>query len=152
MNEIIAIVAQWGLAIPAALLVVALVLRAKWAEDLPEAAIAGIATVVLVKLAGWLRFESRPFVVEHMPSLVPHAPDNAFPSDHLAAAGLAFAFLWPRSKALAVVVLLFAAAIGTARVMARLHWPIDIAVGFLLGMLAYVLTRAAFTQKSLVRR
>jgi membrane-associated phospholipid phosphatase len=147
MNEFAAIIAQWALVIPAALVLIALVLRAQWREDLSEAGIAGIVTVALVKVAGALRFESRPFVVEHVPPLVPHVPDNAFPSDHLAAAGLAFAFLWPRSKSLAIVALLFAAAIGTARVIARLHWPIDIVIGFALGTLAVALTRAAFARK-----
>ncbi len=152
VNEIAAITAQWGLAIPAVLVLVVNVLRAQWSEDLPEAAIAGIATVAFVKIAGALRFESRPFVVEHVPSLVPHAPDNAFPSAHLAAAGLAFAFLWPRSKVLAAVVLLVAAAIGAARVIARLHWPIDIVVGFLLGTLGIALTRAALRTSLIAAR
>lgn len=142
MHSLIAIVAQWFLLIPAIIVAVLIYVRAQWRRDIIEAAAAGVLTIGFVKLAGALRFESRPFIVEHVRPLVAHAPDNAFPSDHLAACGLAFAYLWPRSRPLAAITLLVAAAIGAARVAAKLHWPIDIATGFILGGLATIIARA----------
>lgn len=141
MTAAIALVAQWALVVPAVFVAAAIMMRARWRADLVEAALDGLMTIVLVKIAGTLYFEPRPFIVEHLQPLVPHAPDNAFPSDHLAAIGLGFAFLWPRSRTLALVTLLVAAAVGTARVLARLHSPTDIFSGFALGVLAVVLVR-----------
>lgn len=127
--------------------------RRNWKHDLFEAGFAGIATIALVKIAGSLFVEPRPFIVEHLQPLVAHSADNAFPSDHLAACGLAFAYLFPRSKIMAGIVLLSAGVIAYARVAAHLHWPLDVLVGFLLGMLAAALTglsaqRLALQQQS----
>lgn len=142
MKISIAIVAQYALLLPALLVVLVIVRRKRWREDVVEAALGGVATIALVKVATMLRFEKRPFVVEHVQPLIPHAADNAFPSDHLAAAGLAVAYLWPRSRPLAIAALVLAAAIGAARVLALVHWPLDIAAGFILGVAGLLAGRA----------
>jgi undecaprenyl-diphosphatase len=130
------VTAQWLLLVPVLLVLWSVVQRRQWRFDLVEAALAGLLTVALVKLAGISYQHARPFVTYGRPPLVPHAPDNAFPSDHLAACGLAFIYLWTRQRAFAAIVLVCAAAIGAARVTALLHWPIDIAAGFLAGAVA----------------
>lgn len=147
-----AFVAQWLLVVPAALVVAAILWRRRWVADIAQAALAGAFTVIGVKIAGALHFESRPFVVEHVRPLIPHAADNAFPSDHLAACGLAVAYLWPRSKPAAVLALLCAAAIGAARVLARVHWPDDIFAGFLIGVFATVLACLCLARLFVTRR
>lgn len=134
--SVIAFVAQWLLLLPAGLVAAVIVVRRHWRADLLEAAAAGALTIAIVKIAAALRVEQRPFVLEHLRPIVAHAPDNAFPSDHLAACGLAFVYLWPRSKPMAILTLASAAAIAAARVLARLHWPIDVAAGFVFGALA----------------
>ena len=146
----IAFIAQWLIVVPALLVLAAIVMRRVWKSDLLEAVIAGIATIVVVKIAGSLYVERRPFLVEHVQPLVPHAPDNAFPSDHLAACGLAFAYLWPRSKPLAIATLACAGAIAYARVVAHLHWPLDVTAGFVLGAAA-TLVMGAFMRRFAAR-
>ncbi|MBM3205141.1 hypothetical protein FJZ48_04175, partial [Candidatus Uhrbacteria bacterium] len=37
---------------------------------------------ILSRIASRLYFHPRPFVVEGVAPLIPHAPDNGFPSDH----------------------------------------------------------------------
>lgn len=128
----------------------AIALRRQWRGDSIEAALAGVATIGLVKLAAALHFEQRPFVSEHVHALVTHAADNSFPSDHLAAAGLAFAFLWPRSKPMALAALVTAIVLGAARVALFLHWPVDVIAGFALGALAVILVRAVVGQSKTV--
>lgn len=151
-NAAISIVAQYLLAVPALLTCWAIVRRRLWAKDLAEAALAGVLTIALVKLGGAVYFHVRPFVAYGRAPLVPHAPDNAFPSDHLAACGLAFAYLWTRAKAFAYVTLLCASLIGAARVLALLHWPIDIAAGFAFGGFAATLAHAALRSAWTARR
>lgn len=143
MKVATAFAAQWLLIVPALLVLTAIVLRRNWKWDLIEAFVAGLATIALVKIAGSFFVEPRPFVAEHVQPLVAHAADSAFPSDHLAACGLAFMYLFTRSRAMAAAVLLLAAAIAYARVAARLHWPLDVAVGFVLGMLAALFARVS---------
>lgn len=148
MSSLIAFIAQWLLIVPAALVAASILLRKRWKADLVEAALSGIATTALVKIAGAAFFEQRPFIVEHLRPLVAHGADNAFPSDHLAACGLAFAYLWPRSRPLALTTLVLAALIAAARVLAHLHWPADVAAGFALGGLATIAVRALLSFKS----
>lgn len=130
---VVAFIAQYLLVAPAVLTAWAIFRRRKWIADLAEAALAGIVTIAIVKTGGALFAHARPFVVYGRSPLLPHAPDNAFPSDHLAACGLAFAYLWPRSAPLAYVTLGCAGLIAAARVLALLHWPIDVAAGFVFG-------------------
>ncbi|MHB8178893.1 MAG: phosphatase PAP2 family protein [Vulcanimicrobiaceae bacterium] len=135
MDILIRLIAEWGLLVPAACVAIVTLLRRRWFTDIADGASGGLATIVLVKISGALYDEPRPFVVEHIRPLIPHIADNAFPSDHLAATGLAFAYLWPRSKPLAVLVFVMALLIGSARVLAHLHWPLDVTVGFMLGVI-----------------
>ncbi len=143
--SIIAFIAAWLLLVPIALVLVAVATSADRREALIEAALAGVATVALVKTGGLLYAHSRPFVVHHVLPLVAHGADNSFPSDHAAAAGLAVAYLWPRSRTAAVVALVAGLAIGAARVAAQLHWPVDVVAGFAFGiaggLAAFVITR-----------
>lgn len=137
----IAFVAQWLVLIPAALVVISIITRKRWRADILEAVIAGIVTVLLVKLGGALHPETRPFLVLHRTPLAAHAPDNSFPSDHLAACGLAVAYLWNRNQALSGIAVVMAVAIGAARVLALLHWPPDIIWGFVFGVVAVAIAR-----------
>ena len=132
-------IAAYLIVVPALLVVVAILGRRSLLSDAAAAAFGGACCVVLVKLAGALYTHPRPFVVEHSVPMLPHVADNAFPSDHLAACGLAVAFLWNRDRRLALLALGCAGLIGYARVAARLHWPIDVVVGFALGMAGMLL-------------
>ena len=64
----------------------------------------------------------RPFVVMHVDPLLPHEPDNSFPSDHtlLAAGVAAVVFAFRRSWGAGLWLAAFA--VGAARVTAHLHW------------------------------
>ncbi len=134
VNALIAAVAVWGIALPLLLVAIATIVRGAWRLDIAGGALGGLATIALVKLGAALVFERRPFLTEHLKPLVAHAADNAFPSDHLAACGLAVGYLWPRSKAMALLALLAAIAIGAARVLAHLHYVQDVVFGFLFGL------------------
>jgi len=133
-DPLIAFCASWGLAVPVLLVLVAIVRDVHRREAIVEAALGGLATVVLVKLSGLIYAHQRPFAVHHVLPLVAHAADNGFPSDHSAAAGLAVAYLWPRSRLSAYIALAFGLLVGAARVAAQLHWPIDIVAGGAFGL------------------
>ena len=131
----IAFCASWGLFVPVALVLASIVNRAHRREAIVEATCGGLATVILVKIAGLVYTHPRPFVVHHMAPLVAHVADNGFPSDHSAAAGLAVAFLWARSRPSAIIALVFALLVGAARIAVQLHWPIDVIAGYSFGII-----------------
>lgn len=93
---------------------------------------------LLGKAAGLFWFHPLPFVAEGFAPLVSHEPGNAFPSDHAALAGaLAAAVLRLSGKSLRAAgafLLLLGIAVGASRVLAGLHYPVDVAAGLAAGV------------------
>lgn len=90
----------------------------------------------------------RPFVTDgHTPLTltIPGINDGSFPSGHTAAAfGLASS-LWLHKRKTGWLYLFLALAVGVARVLAYVHYPVDILGGALLGILiAFVLEKLHF--------
>lgn len=111
--------------------------------QLALAAIVGlIALLVLIKIAAVSFYDTRPFVAvaqggDGATSLIPHAADNGFPSDHSAAAGLMATLVLLRRRWMAGIwFALGAAALAWARVAAGVHHLLDVAVGLGLGAVA----------------
>lgn len=104
-------------------------------------ALSGVLAIALTKLGGALYYDPRPFVVHTVHPLFAHAPDNGFPSDHTVAATLVGLTILQRSRRLGIALLLAGAAVGTARVMAHVHSPVDIAGGAAIGVVAVLLAR-----------
>jgi len=138
--------ANYMVAVPFAFVLFSLALRKKWVYDIADGLAGSVATIALVKLAGWLHYQIRPFETLHRQPLIDHVRDNSFPSDHLAAIGLAVAYLWIRSRPLALAATAVAAIVGAARVHALLHWPGDIIAGFCLGLGGMVVAHLAISR------
>lgn len=101
-------------------------------------------TYVVAKLMSSLYYDPRPFVVGNFTPLLPHAPDNGFPSDHtlLSAAVAAVIFFFYRKLGLALFIIAFL--VGMARVAAGIHHTIDI-----LGSIVIAFSVTAFFVKYL---
>lgn len=129
-----------------ALYAVALVAAVSWLRSPRETkgpyAVAGLVAAglvgVLVKVAGAVWTDPRPFVVDHSTPLIAHSVDNGFPSDHtaLAAAIAVVVLAWHRRTG--VVLLLLAAGLGASRVLAGVHHVPDVAAGYAVGLLAAI--------------
>lgn len=91
---------------------------------------------LLALLAGHLYYDTRPFVVEHIEPLIPHAADNGFPSDHTLYTMVAAITMFVHRRKLGVFLGILAILIGVSRVMADLHYPIDIAGSIMIAMVA----------------
>ena len=85
-----------------------------------------VLSYALAQLGGAVYTDPRPFTTSHVPPLIPHAPDNGFPSDHalLAAALVAVVALVDRWWTLPFVLL--AVLVDWARVGAGLHHVVDV--------------------------
>lgn len=88
------------------------------------------------KLAAFGFPESRPFIAEHFTPLVPHADTNSFPSGHTLFS-TAFALLvFNMNRSFGLFLLALAFLVGAGRVFAGVHYPADIAGGFLIACAA----------------
>ena len=127
--------------------------RRRGKVELALAAVVGlIAVLIFIQIAASSYTDPRPFVVN--PSVAPliaHAPDNGFPSDHSAAAGLMTALVLLRRRWVSGLLLAIGAAlVAWSRVAAHVHHLLDVSVGLGLGVVAAVVGVAATTV--LVRR
>lgn len=89
---------------------------------------------VLVKVAGVLWSDPRPFVVDHVTPLISHSIDNGFPSDHTALAASVATVVFLRRRSAGVVLLALSGLLGVSRVFALVHhWP-DVLAGAAIGV------------------
>lgn len=102
-------------------------------------------TYVVAKLMSSFYYDPRPFVVGNFTPLLPHAPDNGFPSDHtlLSAAVAAVIFFFHRKLGMVLFVIAFL--VGMARVVAGIHHLVDI-----LGSIVIAFLVTAFFVKYLL--
>lgn len=101
-----------------------------------------VVTFILLKLAGLLNLDHRPFMDHHLTQLVAHASGKSFPSDHTTVtAGIAFALLFfTKFKKTGLLILLAAFVIGFARIFVGIHYPLDILGGLVTGLLGGAVT------------
>lgn len=86
---------------------------------------------------GQLLLTARPFVDGAGQNYLPHVADASFPSDHMTfAATVAFCFMIEKPRWQGVILLLLALVIGWARIFTGLHYPLDVAGGLVLGLVA----------------
>lgn len=112
--------------------------------------IAGVIAFILSRISSKLYYDPRPFVREHVKPLFPHIADNGFPSDHALLTGTLTAIAYFYNKKYATIMLIPTLIIGWARVYAKVHSPIDIAGGWIFGIIgsfaAYYLVRWALSK------
>lgn len=91
----------------------------------------------------------RPETATAIAPLINHLPDNSFPSGHGIFAGASFvaAYRIFKNKSVAFALLAFGIPMLCARVLAGVHYPGDVVVGFLVGSLF-----SAFASKFLMRK
>lgn len=106
-------------------------------------AIAGIITILLVKIGGMIFYDPRPFVTHTVTPLYPHGTDNGFPSDHTALTGYIALTILSSSKRWGTALLILAIVIGISRVLGNIHSPIDIIGSLVFAVIAaYIATLA----------
>ena len=94
---------------------------------------------VLALAASHFYFNARPFVVEHFIPLIPHAPDNGFPSDHaLLVSSIAIIGLY-LNKRLGVLLSAIAVLVMAGRVYVGVHHVIDVVASAGISLFAITL-------------
>ncbi len=104
-------------------------------ETIFLAVIALPLTYILGKILGHFYYDPRPFVQNNFTPLIPHSPDNGFPSDHALLVGSIAAVWMFLNKRLSLVLWLIALLVGLSRVAAGIHHPLDIIGGFIIAVI-----------------
>lgn len=93
-------------------------------------------TFIIGKILNYIIYNPRPFVVEKVQPLIPHAANNGFPSDHTLLTITIAAIIFLYNKRLGAVLGILALAVGVARVLARVHHPIDIVASIIVAVIS----------------
>lgn len=96
---------------------------------------------VVAKILALVYYDPRPFVAGHFMPLIPHDPDNGFPSDHTLLASAIAAVVFFYNKKIGLVLFIVALLIGIARVLSGVHHPIDVGGSIII---AIVMSLAAY--------
>lgn len=128
MNILIIIGAKYLYLAAAAIVVIYTLIqpREKQKKILIFAFIALPIAYLVSRIGALLYYDPRPFVVGHVTPLIPHAPDNGFPSDHALLTSALAAIITRFSWRTGAVLWLIAILVGISRVAAEIHHPIDI--------------------------
>jgi undecaprenyl-diphosphatase len=141
MHGLVSAVAQDGLYL-VALLAVGLWLMVPRAEKVAmalEIVVGLVAVAILVKVAGAVHSDPRPFVQD--PTIHPwfqHVADNGFPSDHTAVGTMTSIVVLRHRRTPGLVLLAITALIAVARVLAHVHHIQDVVAGAAIGLVAAV--------------
>ena len=139
MDNLTVIVAQYALFVVAAAAAVVWLMatRSDKVSLAVEAVLAMALVAVMVKVAGAIHVDPRPFVQN--PAVKPlfsHPADNGFPSDHTALATAISVVVWQYQRRVAWAMVVLSVLIGVARVAAHVHHTQDIVAALILGLAA----------------
>ena len=108
--------------------------------------ISGIISLVLLKISAMIFNDPRPFVVDHIVPLIPHAADNGFPSDHTLLTMWLAVVLFLFDKRLGMLLVLISLIVGITRVLTLIHHPIDILGSIGIAIVSVVVTKVIFNK------
>lgn len=121
--------------------------KANWKRMILFAVSSAALAFLIAKLGGLLYYDPRPFVVGNFTPLIPHAPDNGFPSDHalLVSAIAMIGTLWNKKWGFVLWILAILVAIG--RVYVGVHHAMDIFGSFAISIVAVLMVSYILRKK-----
>lgn len=105
-----------------------------------------VLSFIILYIASKLFAHDRPFVNHHVTQLIPHAANQSFPSDH-STASMAMALgllVFTRFKKTAWLLVFVSTLIGFSRIVAGVHYPLDVLGGFMTAALGILLAYIAY--------
>lgn len=90
-------------------------------------------------LARALYFNPRPFVVDNIAPLIPHVPDNGFPSDHVLLAATLAAIVTVYDRKIGGALWILTIVIGASRMAAGIHHALDVIASMLIATITTIL-------------
>lgn len=97
---------------------------------------------IISRILSLFIYTNRPFVVEGIKPLISHAANNGFPSDHtLLVMTIAAIFLIYNYKS-GIVLTLLSFTVGYARILAKIHSPVDVLGSIAIAVIAVLVSWA----------
>ncbi len=94
---------------------------------------------LIAKLSGLVISSPRPFLLDHIPPMVPATPDNGFPSDHTLLSMTVALLIFAVNRKFGALLIALAAAVGAGRVLAHAHHPIDVIGSTVIALIAVLI-------------
>ncbi len=124
-------------------------------EKKREFALFALCTLPLIYLvalvAGYVYYDPRPFVVGHFTPLIPHGPDNGFPSDHTLLLSGVTVVIAPFVRRASVLLWPLVFLGGFARVLTGVHHSIDILASIVISVVVGFFVYSALSKRGLLR-
>jgi undecaprenyl-diphosphatase len=138
MEFLVSAIAQYLIFVVAAAAVAFTLLSEKRVRNkiIALAILSFILAIILDRIAGWIYYDPRPFVAEHIQPLFPHAADNGFPSEHTLAAMVVAAVIFLYSRKMGIILGICAILIGITRVLSEVHHPVDIIASIVIAIIS----------------
>ncbi|MHB1250360.1 MAG: undecaprenyl-diphosphatase [Polaromonas sp.] len=111
-----------------------------------EATLAGLAGLLMAQAIGLVWTHPRPFMIGLGRTLIPHASDSSFPSDHLTLLwSVAFSFLMhQRTRMAGALLALLGLPVAWARIYLGIHFPFDmVGAAAVAGLASWLCLRLA---------
>ncbi|WP_369900047.1 undecaprenyl-diphosphatase [Bacillus manliponensis] len=112
-----------------------------------------IVAEVIGKTVGLFHSNHQPFaVLSDVNQLVQHEIDNSFPSDHTILFFSICTSIWLVRKKEGWIWMILACCVATSRILVGVHYPFDVAVGALIGILSAVLVYKFAPKMSFIKQ
>ena len=102
----------------------------------------GVIALVVNVIIAQIYYEPRPFATHHIHTLIQHAKDASFPSDHSTGAFAIAIAMWYRYKKIGIPMFILALLTGFSRIWAGLHYPFDVVGSFIVAIVvSYIILK-----------
>ncbi len=140
INHWVVIVAEYAIFLVPAFFLVMWLKESFWVrKNLIFACLSALVSLLINALIAHYYYHPRPFVMGFS-SLITHTPDSSFPSDHVSViAAVAWAFWLKKYRPFDKLFMILALAVGLSRVVAGVHFPMDVAGAVYTSLVATLL-------------
>lgn len=136
MNLLIILIAQYLYILPLIYFAIVLIFSRLRKSLIILTLLAFSIDFLLAKLLGFVISSPRPFVTEHVHPLIAHVADNGFPSDHTLLTMTIAAIIFTINKKFGIIMGVLAVIVGTSRILAHIHHPIDVLGAIIIAILS----------------
>ncbi len=99
-------------------------------------------------IAGHLYYNPRPFVLGNFKPLIPHKPNNGFPSHHVLLVSAISAVIFVFSRRVSLLLWILTLFVGLSRIYAGVHHIVDVAASVLISVILVSLTYFLYVKRS----
>ena len=97
--------------------------------------------IIGIFILNYLYYDPRPFIISNFDPIVPHIPDNGFPSDHSALTALIALIMYIFNRRIGIFLFSISILVSISRIYVGLHHFVDVLAGILLAVLSVYLSQ-----------